>query len=62
MDIYFYFRTNLILFSSLISDLYPLKCNECVNMLCSIKRVTKLAVAKVSYPSRIPAKSFRTCI
>ena len=31
------------------------KCNEHGAKWCSIKRVTKLAVAKVSYPSRIPA-------
>ena len=35
--------------------LQQFKCNECGTKWCSIKRVTKLAVAIVSYPSRIPA-------
>ena len=47
---------NLNYFSNLLQNLQQFKRNEYDTKWCSIRRVTKLvAVAKVSYPSRIPA-------
>ena len=39
----------------MLQNLQQFKCNEYGTKWCSIKQVTKLAVAKFNYPSRIPA-------